>query len=857
MNKLRNKHGYTMTYAIIIIGLILILLGSLIMITYQNFRQARFGGEINTSFYAVDGAIEEALTELSRYTYNAEVAAWDAVNTIDYATAPWSDFLDAVYDDINSSLITQDQGNDIISHAIRGEFETAFFNSLLSSTDPFATTHLHFLSAASGTAKYPDFSGYTGVTFHSGLDLKTSIRTSLLSTTFNPTNIISASDVAGSPDPVEVTSLVINGPAVDDSFGVTIGSDGTYHDRNKKMEVDVSILPPNYNFSVSTLTESINLHKNRITDYPIAAKGSVIFANGSTTVTGDVYGHGDSIDFKYNQDRSTYGGIVLGQGTAATATINGDLGSRNAIKMDVSGSQLSVSNRVYANNLFVNPSANNVVVDVDDSIYLYSDLFIGGDNASIVIANNHPDASGTLRATSGVTTSNYIPANGNLFGMLSLHPVAEEDYTRTGSVIISETASNPSITLNGLFLNGIIRYDVLNQERFKAATSELEAYKTGESYTTYKNSEYYQTLSTSSIYQSGVIASLENFIKNSAVDPDEPSNIVQMVSFNAALDSSLNQSDFRAIHFFTMGYNAFLERNAVGASAPYSNKDISSEDKSVISLRNPVRDGTTFYGVNALGIVQFRSNEGGALDGKVYHPDIVDTLSFNNNRTTLFADMDEHANLLGYSDYRTLGSVGGGPVDVDLLGEWLNLSQPSVNAASTTAVNFSIYNTDASKDIYINFDTDQDMDTGDGLNASHHIQLTGNTTLTNELFEGTIVSQGNIYINADATETLTYNGNLISGKDIIFVGSGSKNVNQNDLIIYSAINKSTDLINLYHATVGRDRTLVGNMWNNSLTFTFGGNSNTVDVNIVNNLNAGGTTIVDSESLKINSWTETD
>ena len=104
MRKYLNKKGYTLTYAIVVIGLLLIVTGSVTFISYYNLKTARIGGQVNTSFYANDGAMEEALTELNQYVYNAEVKAWDHINEHTFINDPdWGDFLERIYQDVNNN----------------------------------------------------------------------------------------------------------------------------------------------------------------------------------------------------------------------------------------------------------------------------------------------------------------------------------------------------------------------------------------------------------------------------------------------------------------------------------------------------------------------------------------------------------------------------------------------------------------------------------------------------------------------------------------------------------------------------------------------------------------------------------
>jgi hypothetical protein len=848
INKIKNKDGYTLTYAIVVIGVLLILMASIVMITFFNFRLARVGGEVNTSFYANDGAIEEALTELSRYTYNAEVGAWAVVNGQAYLTSTeWKDvFLPALYDDVNLDVLSVQEANNIMSHAIRGIFETNFYNALLDTDASQAASHVFFNPLATGTDKYLDYSGYTGVTFNGALQLNSTIRSSVSTTLFQPDDIIDATEVLGVEDDAEITSVVVD--AINTSgITLTIKSDGTYHARNKKMSVQVTIKPPEYNFTVSTKTETLNLRKNDITDYPLIAKGDIVFNQGITSVSGPIYAYGSTIDFMYDQDRSTYGGIIINAGSDVSVT--GSAGTRNTVKFTGSGARLSVTDDLYANSVSFLSASNGSDLNIGENLYIYSDLYVGANDVDVTLATSNPD-SGSPDPRLGLNIDTYRPTTGTLYAVLPLHPVAGEDYTRTGSIIVNPNTSDTDITLNGLFLSGVIRYDLLDKSKLQLGTPEREAYKTGESFTTYRNKEYYQTLTTSSIYEAGVISSLEKFIINAAGDLEDPDNTINLISFNDALDSNLAQTHFRAIHFYTLGYKAFLER--AGGSEPYELNEVNYLDKSIIQLRNPLRDASkAFWGVNTNGIVQFKDAAVADQLGKVYHPDIINMKSFLNNSGNISREIDLGANILGFSDYTDI--LNGNYHDRDLmmsssspLTTWLDPTVDAVNAAGSSDTVLQVYSKNGATDIYINYDTVQ---TG--------INFPGVVGLANETFQGVVVTAGDVYINADAGEITRFIGNIVTSGDIILTGSGTKEIVHDELTIYSNINKYPELRDLYHTDLGRQLSITGYMYTNNLLMSIVNNTETIDVNFVNDMMTGGASIIESDSLTINSWVEED
>lgn len=834
-----NKKGYTLTYTIIIIGLLLILTASIIMITFFNFQFARRGGEINTSFYVNDGALEEALTELSLYSYNAEIAAWEYASGKSYITDPiWISFLNDLYANINGGTLTLEHGNALIASAIKGEFEQAFFNHLY---EDQVAVHEFYDASLLGLNRFLDRSGYTGISLEGATHLDSEILTAISTTVFKPTSIVSPSLVSNVEDPASISLSNMN-IASDGRLTMTISSDGTYHDYHKKISVDLTIDVPDYSFSSAILTESIALRKNEITDQVLLAKENLVFADGISHIDGNIYGYGSNIDFKYNQNRDVYGGVIVGykkpgdyrsygsavvdtlysevtEDLSAQVNVSGDLASRNSLKIETSNSSVNVGQSTYANNVYIRSGADDTSLNIYENMYNYSDLFIAGDQAKIVLN----DDTFTHESLGDINT--YRPMVGELWGLYSLHPAAGSEYTRTGTVIVSEAADNPSIILNGLFLAGVIRFDVYNESVFKN-TGEQNAYKTGESFTTYKNKAYYQSLGIESIYQSGIFSFLESYSNHGL--------LYDLISFYHS-SVNLNQPDYRGIHFYTTGYNAYLDTD------DNTYKDISNIDKNMIKLRDPRLDGDEFYGISSSGLLQF-ANASIENSGKVYHPDRMDTDAYLANLPSVLNDVDPKVNLLGYAD---LSDIGEGAKEVNLMDDWLDLSASGVIAADEKSTELAIYNDNPNLDIYLNFDTQ----------VPGQINLTGQINQSNETFSGTIVTEGNIYIFSDSGNTLNFRGNMISGKNIYIVGSGQKNFIHDEIVIYQAINRENELKTLYQTNMGR-RIIVNNISTDVLfEASVINNPEEVNVNQVAGEVSGSASIIDSNTIQINSWTE--
>jgi len=916
MTKFFNKKGYTLTYAIIIIGLLLIITSSVIFVSYYNLKTARIGGHINTSFYANDGALEEAITELNQYVYNAEVVAWDRIDKHNFITSDptWVNFLSHIYSDINSGTpgFSIEKGNELIALALKGEFEKTFFNELYSANQ--ANHAFYNPSGINLEDRYLDYNGYTGVSLSTTPTLKPAMITKFEANSFNATNIVTPSDKKD----ILVSNFTLIDEQADGSlipgtngFTLRFTTDGTYHDYQKSLEVDLHVIAPDYAFSVAMLTENIAMYRNDITNYALVANSNLVVFDGPTVVNGDAYALGDylnadqsvrgHVDVNYNLNRNHYGGVVVGYRDAAggetriysdavidnfndgastpyssdaigNLRINGSLATRNSVKIETGyddggtpkGSTLTVTDDIYANAMYVRPGTSYADINVFDNLYLYADLFISGTDTSVTVGTTDPP---TINNPDTSYRIDYRPDSGVIYGLHDANYAVGDLYTRTGSIIISSTASNPIVNTNGLMLSGVIRYDVEGTGSLRPGDTAISSYKTGESFTTFNNAQYYQSQLTDDIYSTGVFSYLSKFGKGGIV--------YDLISFSTSDGDPtvLDQIDYRANHFFTMGYYASVDTENIY-------KDIPNTDKSVIRIRNG-HDNTDdeFYGIQAKGLVAFSNIDGS--NGKVYNTNRtayrftqVDQILQDDTSDPVDEAVDKKINLLGFTD--TDNSDSSNFIEANLFSSWLDVVindetadasddvvRPSIPLSSMDATSFGIYNNDASKNIYINF-PDSYYSGGNPIDPNH-IYIKGVSNVTENL-EGTIVTRGNVYIYAASGETLNYTGNIISEKNIYIFGPGTKNFNYNEQLIYETINNNKGgsgdydgLVGLYGTENGRKLNSIQGL-SNSSNFELNTSTNKVDeakitINYVSSGGPNGTNIIDSNAIVIDSWRE--
>ncbi len=175
---------------------------------------------------------------------------------------------------------------------------------------------------------------------------------------------------------------------------------------------------------------------------------------------------------------------------------------------------------------------------------------------------------------------------------------------------------------------------------------------------------------------------------------------------------------------------------------------------------------------------------------------------------------------------------------------------PLVNEQSSE---IALYNANASRDVFLNMN-----------GPSGSVSILGLGT-DDESFTGTLISAGDIYINADAGETLTYTGNIISEKNIYFIGTGTKTIVYNELEIYKAINEFDELKTFYNTSDdpivvdGKRLSRTSTSKDPAFDITIVSNnaeSEKVRLNYVSDAQTDGTNITDSNSIIINNWRET-
>ncbi len=828
MKKLLNKKGYTLTYAIIIIAILLVLVSSVIFISFFNFRMSVFGKSVNKKYYDVDAAMEATVTNLVNTIYsfekeaNAEVYHYKTTSDPEAELANYlgNDFINQLNSDLGSGILTTEDAAKIVEHALKGKFEAAFYNKIYKSdAATFEDTQYFNEFETDINLKYPGRTSYLSpyinpsnvpdgyITGASGSNLENDLKAKLSFSSYADSGTKTFDLVYG------VNTSVPNKPEI----SLKVSESGSPY---KYVETVIQLSAPEYTFDTGIIRELVKLKENEILNHAILSNGNINLKGA--LVTGNIYAYGNSIDVNYDQDRSIYKTInVLGENT-----ISGNVETRGVVnvnansKLNVSGTTAATTgNNLYANALYLNGTSATAVIK--DNLYLYSDLFINGANTKLTVGTNTTNVNYYDATTTPVTK--FSVDNGFIWALhdgVMTSSGGYEGYTRTGSIILSRASTDgispanyPKVKANALYLPGVIRYKV-----FKGS----EAYKTGESMTTYNNTEYYQTLGNTNIYQTGVIAELNDYDTDPTPTTGTVYKLIDFIGY-----AGLNQVDYRKNHYYTIGYYAAQD------TTDNILKDISAEDKSIIMLRNlkgevrtPERGGIYMNGI-------------APLNGKVYRSDRTEIVTYQDTFESAITHADRHINYLGYYG---VDSSSAGLGEQAVFDKWFDIpaSVPEIvvinpsSALDTTGAAYQV-TSDAEGTLYYNSDKDIVIQAGTFKGV---IFTGGNVTVENgAVVEGCIIARGNVILNSGAK--VVYNRDIVytnfynnlcntsgTAYDIGYVKSGGRMVN--------ITSKSTDP---------------------AFKFTFANNPSEISITSFDGVESEYVNILKSNTVKVLEWKE--
>jgi len=798
-NVLQNR-GSSLVFVIIITFLLIILGTAMVGATVLNFKVNKLSQSANKSFYINDGAIEEAIVEINEMCYLSEKSAMEKVNDTTSLNSyvnedKWKEFLNKVNLDLVSGNLTEEEANAEIKKGYDREFEKQYYLSLfryvgslpLDEDDIFLKDYI--------LLKNNEYVDDGELVLRDDIDLKSDYKIAIQNVKFKPENVQNFDSANLSNINVETIY------SLEDGFVIKLKTDGTYNISNKKIELSLRLIKPNYNYVIKRKINKNEIKENVLIENSLASYGDIAVLGGKVNVKGDIYSYGtfkERNDYRYRE----LGGLLVGLNKAEVSQLNafdenilnmilessssignlevdGKIRTRSSIRIMENSSKLTAKGNVYSNYLAIDKSASNSILDFDKNLYLLEDLRIEGDDANIVIGDESDSSTGSLW-----TFLDGNPSGSNLRDDLS------------GSIVIATKSDNVKITSNRLMIAGIAYLNYYREE-----SGSRYYYQTGESFITNNNLDYYMYI----LPGEKDIAKYVNYQGAILVEPiDKDGNIIK-------------SSEFKVNHFIEYANN------------PNTTHTISDRDRNILNVTSvDTTDSNTIsntYKDNySQGLVMIK--------GKVINPitSMIPT-AFENMRKNACLEIDPEISILGNRNFLTNTN------DQKRIDDFLNFSDEN-NVLNLDGDNFIYINNDENKNLYFNVPF--------SLNSTI-MSLDSNAVIVNADSKysnttGFIATKGNIYIYSSSD--FTFNGPIISNKNIVLFGNGKKTfINKTDGQIYTdelvnMIYNNSKIYSLSNSDIGRK--LVINQKDGQTTRTIYGN---LDISVINN----DTVIVDNNS----------
>lgn len=423
--KILNNKGSSFAYVLVVLLVLTILTASLITATVTNYRLGLLKGGRNTAFYFNDGAIEEALAEIEELSHRAEVSASNIVQSehADFKNAPewikferWLERKMKLADDVEGH-ISQEDASDYYEKALRKEFDKQYLLYLLDN----ASVHVDYtlIDDEEEFVEANDMVLDQGA--KDGLDAAYLKQLEIVS--FTPADFSDFDEVAK-------PTLTVTSDYLEDSHEIklTIQSDGTYSIYHKQLEVVLRMQPPAYEYATVTTLKRKRLYANSTLENAVTTGGDILVVGGEVTTIGDIYALGTFPD-EQRVGLKNRGGIIVGYNQVADdfldteshipiavshlqekglLNITGQLETGTSVKLYNDGSQLTVSESVYADSFIVDRSAENTTTNIGKNLVLMDDLFVNGSHTTINVAPTETTAGNIIAMFDGMDVENPV-----------------------------------------------------------------------------------------------------------------------------------------------------------------------------------------------------------------------------------------------------------------------------------------------------------------------------------------------------------------------------------------------------------------------------------------------------------------
>jgi len=811
LNNIKNDKGTILIFVMIIITFLLVIGSSLLSLSMMAFRNNFTTKKLNQAYYVNDVLAEEVLAKIDEITHYADVSASEYVFTDkSHQNEEWNNMVTLLDHKVAEVEITQEEADEYVRNAIEMIYEQEFFEFILKG---FSSPAINFVDNTDKDIAEWTLMQNEEITFSiSGSGLKDDYFDLI-------ENIKSTSNLEG----ITINSVTINNQSFtqSDKLVLEVETNGQYGSLVKKIELEVKIHMPEYNFAVSNMRE-IQLFENDAAKKAISTEENILIVDGTTNITGDIYAYG-TFPGKRRIKPHEKGGVVVGYQEvgddfwtmenhlnnylessdlmgSANVTVNGNVATRSGIHLMSNNSSLSVSESTFSDIVSLEENAKNTSISIDKNMYLYEDLYINGNGGNVTVGKSDSE-------------------DGEIWGLFYDDPSGRYN-DHSSSIIINadsrfdDDAETEKISANKYMING-----VAYQNMYIGISPETgEFYQTGESIV--PNTEYKR-------YYQEELELRANETKR-AVYKHEDTNEESYLYVLEDETSSRGDLEYKIEHFYRK-------------AKLYDGTDagITDEDKGKITfetIKNVTLDDSDLTKNFARGVV--------VSSGKVISPQSsMDEGLFIDSLGTIVSNVDLQACFLGERDYSTNAN------EQDRLAAILDFSITDVLEV-TDLNNFTIYNSHSDKSIFINLPS---------KSASKEDLAAGNIVVENaDAISGLIVTKGNVYIYADSN--FSFNGTIIAKGDIVFYGNGTKTITNDDIVVRRLLSSDYKLRKLFRSDTGSDvKILDGKEMDGDLNMTVSydpaDNNPYPELTPVESQDVTATTIAEVKAYDILSWKE--
>lgn len=781
--KMKNdQRGASLAYTLVIIAILMIIGGALGTFAVMSLRLTVMQHAADKAFYLSDAAMEETLTQLESRVHEAEIFALNRVNdhSTYYTESKWVNFLTRLEVDTNNGFITKERSEALLEQATSYEFHKQYYFFLYNqpAIDTWFSSDYELLDDSGNYVSSNTIEFNPTILDKNYFDFLETI-------TLDPKTQVS---YESTPSP----SMTVTTELANNMIQLKLQSNGAYNRYNKPITVVVTLTPPDYTQIISSNSSNIPIHNNQITNFALAARGDIIVSGNRNEVNGDIYTYG-TFPEKADCPITEQGGLLLGYRAASNITnfpagsissaditpsanlnIQGNLYSHTSVKLFGTGSNLSVSNDLYANAIQYDSGSSNANIAVNNNAYLFEDVILDGRDPVLTVGVNPPFG--------GTPT----PGTGELWGLMDTNPVYNNGNklsSLSSSIIVNTKSENPRVTVNNAFIAGVAHFDVTLANN----VGPNRNYQTGESFTTINNFYYYKTP------LPGFNSSLQSKFYTYVDGENNEHNLIE--PYDSATNSIVNSPVFKSKYFY--------------ASSLQYPDSISDRDRNILTIRSISRDSENdVIGLEknyTLGVLTANQRVIDAYptlgaNGSAPKSEFMNSGTFTGLQRDHLDEYDRQLNLLSTRNYLNNTNIDPGYNNESNLGNFVDLNRGNITQINNPE-ELIIINSDPARNIYININPDEfDKLSSEEQRTAIIIRENNDRFRT---INGMIISRGNVFIYNTGNEPLNYRGTIVSDQKICLLGSGQKTFTHSANWIELMTAKNPQIATMLYAATGR------------------------------------------------------